>query len=416
MHDAPAVQTSRLRQGKGDSAADLPGSRTAWREWSQVWGGLRRRYRIPEAVHLGKNDVRLRLDLNEPAHLAVLRTHLDRAGNATLTEAPDPHDYGWTGRHAHEIVIPLAATEPPAPLPVRQAGPIRVTHHCGHAPGSSGWLYARLYGHPDRQTDILTTHLPGLLSVWEDGPAEDWWFLRYREPEPHLRLRIRLHDARSYGSAAQRLGAWADRVRHLGLLRNIVLDTYYPEVGRYGTGAALHAAEAVFAADSAVAIAQLTITASGAPHLYAVIAASFTDLAAAFTGSLQWLVDHVKHHPTPVLAREIHDQAMHLADPNGDWAALRALPGGEALALARGRRRSALAAYRAHLRPAEEPDPDPVLASLLHLHHTRMVGINQGSERICLRLARAAAFGWVARTERSTPSPSISATLTPLLP
>jgi lantibiotic biosynthesis protein len=276
------------------SASDLPGSRTAWREWSQAWGRVRRRYRIPEAVHLGENDVRIRLDLNEPAHLAMLRSHLNRAGKATLTEATDHHDYGWNGGHAHEIVIPLAATRPPS---VRQAGPIRVTHHPGHAPGSSRWLYARLYGHPDRQTDILTTHLPDLLSTWQDGPADNWWFLRYREPEPHLRLRIRLHDTHTYGAAAQRLGAWADRVRHLGLLRNIVLDTYYPEVGRYGTGAAMHAAEDVFAADSAVAIAQLTVTTSGTPHPYAVIAASFTDLAAAFTGSLSsglnWLLDHV---------------------------------------------------------------------------------------------------------------------------
>ncbi|MGH3888145.1 MAG: lantibiotic dehydratase family protein, partial [Pseudonocardiaceae bacterium] len=115
------------------SAADLPGSRTAWREWSQAWGGLRRRYRIPEAVYLGENDVRLRLELNEPAHLAMLRTHLDRAGgNATLTEAPGHHDHGWAGGHAHEIVIPLAATDPPSapPSPLR-AGPIRVTYHPG---------------------------------------------------------------------------------------------------------------------------------------------------------------------------------------------------------------------------------------------------------------------------------------------
>ncbi|MGH3921708.1 MAG: lantibiotic dehydratase family protein, partial [Pseudonocardiaceae bacterium] len=57
------------------SACDLPGRGTAWREWVLAWEGLRRKYRIPEAVHLGEHDVRIRLDLNEPAHLAMLRTH-----------------------------------------------------------------------------------------------------------------------------------------------------------------------------------------------------------------------------------------------------------------------------------------------------------------------------------------------------
>ncbi|MGH3830403.1 MAG: lantibiotic dehydratase [Pseudonocardiaceae bacterium] len=354
------------------SASDLPGSRASWREWLQAWDGLRRGYRIPEVVNLGANDVRLRLDLDEPTHLALLRTYLGRAtGNVTVTEAPGPHEYGWAGGHAHEIVIPMAAT---GPLFTQQPRPIRATHHPGHPPGNSEWLYVKLYGNPDRQTDILTAHLPDLLSEWEHGPAEAWWFLRYQDPEPHLRLRIRLHDACGYGAAAQRFGAWADRVRSFGLLRNIVLDTYYPEVGRYGTGAAMRAAEAVFATDSAVAIAALTSTASGTAHPYAVLAASFTDLVTAFTGGLNWLTDHANHHPTPALARDIHAQAMRLADPTGDWAAL------------------------------------------LHLHHARVVGINRDSERICLRLARAATLGWAARHERSGPSPSTSAMLTPLSP
>ncbi|MGQ0779250.1 MAG: lantibiotic dehydratase [Pseudonocardiales bacterium] len=39
------------------SASDLPARCSAWREWSQAWSGLRRRYRIPDLVHLGEQDV-----------------------------------------------------------------------------------------------------------------------------------------------------------------------------------------------------------------------------------------------------------------------------------------------------------------------------------------------------------------------
>ncbi|MGH3929680.1 MAG: thiopeptide-type bacteriocin biosynthesis protein [Pseudonocardiaceae bacterium] len=154
----------------------------------------------------------------------------------------------------------------------------------------------------------------------------------------------------------------------------------------------------------------------GTPHPQAVVAASFTDLASAFTGSvrdgLRWLLDYLKQHPAPALARDVYDQAMRLADPRDDWAALRALPGGELLALAWASRRSALAAYRTHLTDAQGPEPDRVLTALLHLHHTRVVGIDPDSERVCFRLARAAALGWAARNEGSTPSPSTSPTPT----
>lgn len=137
------------------STSDLPGSGTGWREWSQAWSGLRRRYRIPELVYLGENDVRLRLDLNEPSHLAVLRTHLDRgAGNVTLSEAPSHHDYGWTGGHVHEIVIPLAARDPPAtPSSPLRARPIRATYH------PASWSLGRSHPEPWAAPEHRAGHL-----------------------------------------------------------------------------------------------------------------------------------------------------------------------------------------------------------------------------------------------------------------
>jgi Lantibiotic dehydratase, N terminus len=80
------------------SASDLPARRAAWPEWTQAWSSQRRRYRIPDAVHLGEHDVHIRLDLNEPTHLALLRIHLDRTGTATVTEAPDLHATDGTAR------------------------------------------------------------------------------------------------------------------------------------------------------------------------------------------------------------------------------------------------------------------------------------------------------------------------------
>ena len=66
------------------------------------------------------------------------------------------------------------------------------------------------------------------------------------------------------------------------------------------------------------------------------------------------------------------------------------------------KRRTALASYRDRLTAADAPDPDAVLAALLHLHHARMSGIDRASERLCLRLARAAALRWT-RTSPSRP-------------
>ncbi|WP_433259331.1 lantibiotic dehydratase (plasmid) [Streptosporangium sp. CA-135522] len=380
------------------SATDLPAPTTGWPAWEQAWTTLRGWHRIPRLVFLGDRDVRLRLDLDELAHLAVLRSHLDRDQAATLAEAPDREAYGWAGGRAHEIVLPLVAQLPPPDCPVvltAVAGALRPIHHPGHPPGASAWLYARLHAHPDLQSEILTGHLPGLLTAWQEGPTDGWWFLRHHTPDHHLRLRLPLHDPGRYGDAAHRVGAWADQLRERGLLRRLVLDTYYPEPGRYGTGAALSAAETVFAADSAAALAQLAVLAPGHPSLVAITAASILNLAAAFTGSPEagtaWLTTRVHRHPAPPIDRALHDETMRLANPDGDWAALQALPGGDQIIHTWQDRQQTLASYRAHL-ATQRPTPDAVLAALLHLHHARMAGLDPGSERLCLRLARAAAL------------------------
>jgi thiopeptide-type bacteriocin biosynthesis protein len=389
------------------AAAELPGPTAPWPEWVDRLSAWRRRFRVPDAVYLGADDRRIQLDLDEPAHLHLLRADLDRAGHATVREAPEDGASGWFGGRAHEIVVPLATTNrPERPPDPRRAWPARtIGAEHGHLPGAGDWLYVKLYGHPDRHTAVLTTHLPGLLSAWDSRP--EWWFLRYRDPEPHLRLRLRLPGADAHGEAAQRVGAWAVGLRRLGLVGQVQLDTYYPETGRFGGGAAMAAAESVFAADSAAAIAQLIPAGRGdAPHRHAVIAASLVDLATSFAGGrtdgTRWLIDHVGRASTPAPAREVHDQAIGLANPHDGWSALRATPGGEDIAAAWARRRRALAAYRDTLVASGETSPEVVLPDLLHLHHVRMAGPSPDVERVCVRLARAAALSWATRTRGVT--------------
>ncbi|RLK54456.1 lantibiotic dehydratase [Actinokineospora cianjurensis] len=379
------------------TAADLPGPAPTWPEWVDGVGRWRERAMVPDTVFLGSTDQRLPLNLTEPAHLRLLRDAIDRHGRATLHEAPTSSELGWIGGHAHEIIVPLAATSAPAPARTMPVHPIDPDH--GHLPGAGRWLYAKLFAHPDRHTAVLG-HLPTLLSTWDTPPP--WWFLPYRDPDHHLRLRVRLTTPDEFGQAARRVGDWAARLRGLGLISGLQLDTYQPETGRFGPAAAMAAAEAAFAEDSAAALAQRehrTVVSAADP--LAVTAASLVDITASFLGDIaagmRWLTDHLTTDSAPAPDRRIHTQATRLSDPTDEWAALRAQPGSAELIGTWQRRSTALAAYRAILTTAGI-SPDTVLGSLLHLHCLRANGINPDTERVCHRLARAAALSWTART------------------
>jgi thiopeptide-type bacteriocin biosynthesis protein len=389
------------------TAAALPGPDAGSQPWADSLAAWRQRYRVPAAVYLAETDNLLCLDLDHGTHRALLRAHLDRHPAATLCEAPGPDAFGWADGRAHEICVPLTSTVPPLPAPpAARSIPARIIRHDhGHLPGCSRWLYLKIYGHPARQDDILA-RVPGLLAAWDNPPP--WWYIRYRDPDPHLRLRLRLPAASEFGPAAHRAGTWAAGLRDAGLAGRIVFDTYYPETGRYGSGAAMTAAETVFAADSTAALAQLACTAAGGVFVQALTAASLASIVVAFTGTtaeaMRWLAARIPNIPVPVPPpRPVHDQALRLAAAqDNDCTAVRALPGGTQVAAAWQQRAAVLGAYRDTLAGAGQTDPDPVLASLLHMHCIRISGIDPGTERACHRLARSAAVSWLARSRTRT--------------
>ncbi|MGW0457484.1 lantibiotic dehydratase [Streptomyces tendae] len=384
--------------------SELPARRASWEEWHKAADGWRARRRVPDHVALAEGDQLLPLDLSERAHLALLRAHLDTHESAILTEAGS--DGGWFDGRAHEIIAPMTAVRPPQwpAVPPITADRL-VTREHGHLPGTASWLLVKLYGHIERQSEILADHLPALLGQW-DSPLT-WWYMRYRDPRWHLRLRIAVPSQQHFALTAERVSAWANGLRRAGILADMQFATSYPETGRWGAGPLMRLAEDVFAADSralAVQFAQST-----RPHRQVLAAANFVSLTTAFTGSIaagmDWLIAHGRSTDPRPMNRAVLGQAVRLADPTDGWAALRVAPGGTAIASAWSERDEALARYRQELDASGGGiDPDLVLDSLLHAHHIRAVGIDKDDERMCVRLAHAAAMAWTHRGDHHEPA------------
>lgn len=374
---------------------DLPPGQTGPDQWRQVLDQWRHRWGCPDVVELRDADRTLRLSLDEPAHATLLHAHLKRHGQAILYPATPAADYGWIDGHAHEIALPLVTTRPAAPDPLH--GPLpAVTNNHGHLPGApeAAWISAKLFTHPERMGEIITAHLPGLLTTL-DTPA--CWWLRYRSHQEtdHLRLRLRTSSGR-YAECSTAVGEWTQRMRQAGLVGRLVFDTYHPEVGRYGHGEALEAAENVFVADSTTVAALLRHLPAAEPDL-ALAVANMVGIVSGFFSdpdeAMDWLATRPASAATAI-DRAVAERAIQFAtDPAGP----RSRPGWNTdIEPAWDNRADALGGYRKALPP--EANTDAVLESLLHMHHNRLIGIDRDSERVCRRLARQAALTWRHRT------------------
>lgn len=353
-------------------------------------GEWRERWNVPTTVYLGSDDQRLRIDLTDAAQRDYLLAELKQHDVVTLTEAPSEDAYGWIGR-AHQITLGFAADQAQAPEPPTYAGPAGITPRHERIPGCDHTVLLKIYAPAEAHNEILATGLADLLDAHVDLLA--WWFTRYQDPDPHLRIRLRLRVPEAFGAVASAVGAHlaSTTTRTHG---SVSWASDLPEYGRYGAGAVLDAAEEVFAADSRAAVAQAAI--ADPNEREAVTAASLLDLSVALLGSrlngLRWMTKHLPRNP-PAQERSVQGRAIRLSAlttqhhvEHADLIELWDVRG------------AALATYSDLLREAGA-EPENVLASLLHMHLNRVHGIGPEDEPSRLRTARAAALSWLKRQE-----------------
>jgi lantibiotic biosynthesis protein len=218
----------------------------------QAWRAERR---LPRYVALADRDNELVIDLDNVLSVAALAHHLRGRRQAVLVEMfPDPDALcvtGPEGRFVHELVVPFVQVAPPRPEPDEAAPQATRSLVRRRFPPGSEWLYAKLYTGTGTADQVLNQLVgPLVRSCLASGAADAWFFIRYADPDWHLRLRLHGEPGRLHGEVLPSLEAAAAPLVEAGQLWRMQLDTYEREVERYGGDRGTELAEQVFAADS----------------------------------------------------------------------------------------------------------------------------------------------------------------------
>ena len=221
---------------------------------------LRARLGLPRYIALADADNELLTDLDNVLCVESLAHQVRRRASARVVEfLPGPGQLavaGPEGHFTHQVVVPFVRSAPrPGPsaelIQPPQAGrPVE-----RRFPPGSEWLYVKLFTGPATADQVLLLAAPLLAASLAAGSIDSWHFVRYGDPDWHVRLRM-------HGPADVLLGELLPRLRDLAepLLRTsqlwrIQLDTYEREVERYGGDLAIGHAERVFHADSEAVVA-----------------------------------------------------------------------------------------------------------------------------------------------------------------
>jgi thiopeptide-type bacteriocin biosynthesis protein len=225
---------------------------------------LRERCRLPRYVALADGENELAVDLDNVLSLEMLAHEVRGRTYAVLVEmVPGPDElcsYGPEGAFTHQVIIPFVRTPQPEPEPMPRSEPApaavrAATPGARRFPPGSEWLYVKLFTGPATADQVLRRIASVLTWALTAGGADQWFFLRYGDPDWHLRLRIHGAPNRLLHETLPLLTRVTAPLLDTGELWRLQLDTYEREVERYGGPTGIRLAERVFHADSDAVLA-----------------------------------------------------------------------------------------------------------------------------------------------------------------
>ncbi|MCF2221037.1 thiopeptide-type bacteriocin biosynthesis protein [Chryseobacterium sp. PS-8] len=102
------------------------------------------------------------------------------------------------------------------------------------APGSE-WLYLKIYTGIKTADHVLEESIAPLVKYFQkENCISKWFFIRYNDPKPHLRVRFMLTDIQNYTEVLKSINASLQNFTDSGEISNIIIDTYNREIERYG--------------------------------------------------------------------------------------------------------------------------------------------------------------------------------------
>lgn len=200
---------------------------------------------IPQLVSLGLSDQQLVFDLGDDEEALFFLDCLKDTRSAVIREYLQPNDAVQAEGKAFAAQL-VAVLLRPDPVYKGTKVRYRVTKEIQRdfLPGSE-WLYLKIYTTEESADRLLTSAVLPFLDKYRKQ-VRLWFFIRYRDPEPHIRLRIR--------SAGGGSGPLLNAIRKIiarqhALVKDVKQEIYRREIERYSPEL-IETAELLFQAGS----------------------------------------------------------------------------------------------------------------------------------------------------------------------
>ena len=221
-----------------------------------IW---RKKFAIPAEVFLVENeDQELFFNFENPISVSLFINYIKNKDQIKLSENLFDIEHSFIKDekgtpYANEFISVFQKTN--APTVSNSIQPYTSLIHQessklrSHSIGSK-WLYLKIYCGINFSDELLTEYIePALRNIQAEKIIEKWFFIRYKDPKNHIRLRLKLVDVNKKQEVSNVLFRQLQVAIDNKLISNLSIESYRQEFERYGAET-IDFAESIFHWDS----------------------------------------------------------------------------------------------------------------------------------------------------------------------
>lgn len=222
---------------------------------------FRQRRGIPSRVTMGISDQQLVFELADDGQALFFLDCLKGLKWALIRECLEPDRSLTAGKQklAGQFIALLTRRSGIYKIPVPENGAREIQVKRVFVPGSE-WIYWKIYCTEESADHLLLSFIRPFIAE-NASRIKSWFFIRYYDPEPHIRLRI-LTAQTHYGALLKALKRGLSKNAFVLRVRSLLQDTYRREIERY-SAELIGAVEACFCAGSELATEWLSAGLTG---------------------------------------------------------------------------------------------------------------------------------------------------------
>jgi len=202
-------------------------------EWINTFISYAKHAGIPEKFVLTERDQQLVFDRRKHDDLILLRETVQLKKQVTIREYFEPSQVGLPEQDQYQVQYnAFLLPDEPLLLPKTMKKKAHQRNEQRKFIPGTEWLYLKLYIPRLSVNRLLLEIEPILRKRFSNGKISRWFFIRYEDHAPHIRLRFKISPQDIDGVLAALRWVLEENV-HQHLIREYQLDIYRRELERY---------------------------------------------------------------------------------------------------------------------------------------------------------------------------------------